>query len=71
MDVQMPGMDGIEATRHIRELSGYSHVPILALTADTNDEVRAACRQAGMDAFLNKPIHAPELLSTVRRYLAG
>lgn len=71
MDVQMPGMDGIEATRHIRELSGYSHVPILALTADTNDDVRAACRQAGMDAFLNKPIHAAELLSTVRRYLAG
>ncbi|NWF84440.1 MAG: response regulator [Bryobacteraceae bacterium] len=71
MDVQMPGMNGIEATMNIRELPGYERVPILALTADTNDDVRAACRQAGMDAFLNKPIHAAELLSTVRRYLAG
>jgi CheY-like chemotaxis protein len=71
MDVQMPGMDGIEATRRIRELPGYAAVPILALTADTNDDVRAACRQGGMDAFLNKPIHAGELLATVRRYLAA
>ncbi len=71
MDVQMPEMDGIEATRRIRELPGYDTVPILALTADTNDEVRAACRLGGMDAFLNKPIHAGELLTTVRRYLAG
>ncbi len=71
MDVQMPGMDGLEATRHIRELSGYAEVPIVALTADTNDEVRAACRRAGMVAFLNKPIHAAELLAAVRRYLAG
>lgn len=71
MDVQMPGMDGLEATRHIRELSGYAEVPIVALTADTNDDVRAACRKAGMVAFLNKPIHAAELLSAVRRYLAG
>lgn len=71
MDVQMPGMDGIEATMNIRALPGYERVPILALTADTNDDVRAACRQAGMDAFLNKPIHAVELLTTVRRYLAG
>lgn len=71
MDVQMPGMDGVEAARHIRQLSGYAEVPIVALTADTTDEVRAACRQAGMVAFLNKPIHAAELLSAVRRYLAG
>jgi len=71
MDVQMPGMDGIAATRRIRELPGYAAVPILALTADTNDDVRAACRLGGMDAFLNKPIHAGELLTTVRRYLAG
>ncbi len=71
MDVQMPGMNGIEATMNIRELPGYERVPILALTADTNDDVRGACRQAGMDAFLNKPIHAAELLATVRRYLAG
>jgi hypothetical protein len=71
MDVQMPGMDGLEATRHIRELSGYAEVPIVALTADTSDEVRTSCRRAGMVAFLNKPIHAAELLSAVRRYLAG
>lgn len=69
MDLQMPGMDGIEATRHIRELPEYQEVPILALTAEVSDQVRALCRATGMNAFLNKPVHAGELLGAVQRFL--
>jgi len=69
MDLQMPGMDGIEATRHIRALPGYEEIPILALTAEVSDQVRALCRQTGMNAFLNKPVHAGELLAAVQRFL--
>ena len=69
MDLQMPGMDGFEATARLRQLPGYQDVPILALTAEASDQVRALCRQAGMAAYLVKPIQTSELLSTVDRFL--
>lgn len=69
MDLQMPGMDGLEATDHIRELENYQDVPILALTAEVSDQVRAQCRQKGMAAFLNKPVHASVLLAEVNAHL--
>ena len=66
MDVRMPGVDGLEATRVIRAASACNrHTPILALTADVQPENAAACRNAGMDDLLAKPISPHELLSKI------
>jgi len=69
MDLQMPEMDGLEATALLRLLPGYESVPIVALTANAADEVRERCRQAGMQAFLSKPVETSELWSTVSKFL--
>ncbi len=61
MDVQMPGMDGLEATRLIRALDGGARVPIIAMTAHTRPEERTKCLDAGMNTVLTKPIDRREL----------
>lgn len=66
MDVRMPELDGREATRRIRAAAGPNQfVPIIAVTADTEDDDKAACRDAGMTAFVGKPIDPARLLNTV------
>ena len=72
MDVQMPEMDGIDATRAIRclEISSSTRIPIVAMTAQTMQGDRDKCFAAGMDAFVSKPIRLSELhaaLSLVKR----
>ncbi|MBE0597806.1 MAG: response regulator [Desulfuromonadales bacterium] len=73
MDVQMPEMDGLEATRVLRqrESASEAHLPIIALTAHARQEDREACRQAGMDDYLAKPIQLQTLFATIERHLAG
>lgn len=71
MDMQMPVMDGLEATRAIRKLPGYEHVPIIALTANTQPEDREACMLAGMDDYLGKPINPEDLFMKLLHWLDG
>ena len=66
MDVHMPGVDGIEATRRIREAeAGGARTPIVALTANAFEEDREACIAAGMDGFLTKPLDRERLATAL------
>ena len=72
MDLQMPVMDGLAAAREIRAGDGLSRAaPILAVSAHTAPEDVAACRAAGMNDHVPKPISAGELLGKVRRWMAN
>ncbi|MFT5290465.1 MAG: CheY-like chemotaxis protein [Planctomycetota bacterium] len=75
MDLQMPEMDGLDATREIRKLEqddlddlGDS-TPIVALTANVSEEVRQRCSQAGMDGHLSRPFQLRELSEVIQRCL--
>ena len=67
MDVQMPGMDGLETTEVIRkhEEESGEHIPIIALTANAMKGDRERCLKAGMDGYLSKPITKADLEKTV------
>jgi two-component system, sensor histidine kinase len=69
MDLHMPGMDGFSAARAIRALPGpRARVPIVALTADAFQETRQLALAAGMEGFLTKPAHLPQLREALERY---
>ncbi len=69
MDCQMPVMDGLQATRMIRDEQGdEARVPIIALTANAFQEDRQRCLAAGMDDFLSKPVQRDALLETIARW---
>lgn len=70
MDLSMPVMDGLQATRLIREMdSGSSKVPVIAMTANVFAEDRIKCMQAGMDDFVTKPIEQSRLLNRLAHWL--
>ncbi|MDH3535103.1 MAG: response regulator [Gammaproteobacteria bacterium] len=69
MDIQMPGMDGLEATRQIRALDiEISDIPIVAITANTQDSDRDACIEVGMNDFIAKPFVKKQLVTLLARY---
>jgi signal transduction histidine kinase len=69
MDMQMPRLNGVEATRQIRALSGYEHTPILALTANAFGEDRQVCFDAGMNDHIAKPVYPEVLFETLLKWL--
>jgi CheY-like chemotaxis protein/anti-sigma regulatory factor (Ser/Thr protein kinase) len=69
MDMQMPVMDGLAATRAIRQLPDYAEVPILAMTANAFDEDRRQCLEAGMNDHVPKPVDPARLFATLMRWL--
>ncbi len=70
MDMQMPRMDGLDATREIRKLSLGTNIPILAMTANAFAEDRARCFAAGMNDFITKPVRPKDLFSAILKWLA-
>ena len=69
MDVQMPVMDGLEATRRIRAHHDFDSLPIIAMTASAMASDRLLCLQAGMNDQVDKPIDVAELFATLRRWV--
>jgi CheY-like chemotaxis protein len=67
MDVQMPEMDGLEATRQIRQMATITQPHIIAMTANAMEDDRAICLAAGMDDYVSKPIRANELLEALSK----
>jgi two-component system, cell cycle response regulator DivK len=69
MDIQLPGINGIEALRQVRADAGCARIPVVAFTASVTPTDRTQISEAGFDGFLSKPINLKEFLDTVRRVL--
>ncbi|WP_041537236.1 PAS domain S-box protein [Pseudopedobacter saltans] len=69
MDVQMPGVDGIEATKQIRKLAGYQNTPIIGITAGNVLIEKEKCIEAGMSEFLAKPIRQQDVYKVLKRFV--
>ncbi|MES2939838.1 MAG: response regulator [Pseudomonadota bacterium] len=70
MDMQMPVMDGVTATREIRRQARFDHLPVVAMTANAMERERRLCAEAGMDGYLAKPIDLDALAAVLQRWLS-
>ena len=71
MDLRMPGMDGLEATRAIRQRAdAKARLPILVVTADTSSDLKERCSQAGADGVLMKPVAMASLIDSIGKLIA-
>jgi signal transduction histidine kinase/CheY-like chemotaxis protein len=70
MDMQMPNLNGVDATKAIRALPGYAEIPILAMTANAFDEDRQVCIEAGMNDHIGKPVDPDRLFETLLNWLS-
>jgi two-component system cell cycle response regulator DivK len=71
MDIQLPGMNGIEALAQLRADASTARIPVVAFTASVTPTDRSQIDQAGFDGFLSKPINLKEFLATVQRFCGG
>jgi two-component system cell cycle response regulator DivK len=71
MDIQLPGINGIEAFRQIRADEKTARIPVVALTASVTPTDRSEINAAGFDAFIGKPINLREFVETVKRLIEG
>jgi two-component system cell cycle response regulator DivK len=71
MDIQLPGINGIEAFRQLRAETATAKIPVVALTASVTPTDRSQITAAGFDAFISKPISLKEFVETVKRLIEG
>jgi two-component system cell cycle response regulator DivK len=71
MDIQLPGINGIEAFKQIRADAKTARIPVVALTASVTPTDRSQITAAGFDAFVSKPINLKEFVDTVKRLVEG
>ena len=69
MDMSMPEMDGLTATRHLRSMSTLSHVPIVALTANAMEGDKEKTLEAGCNGYIRKPVDVDKLPEEIIRYI--
>jgi CheY-like chemotaxis protein len=68
MDIQMPVMDGNEATAKIREINQV--IPIVVISAYTSTDIRQKAKEAGTNEFINKPVHSTHLIGVIEKYFS-
>ena len=68
MDINIPGMDGLETTEKFKENANLAHIPVIALTANAMKGDKERCLAAGCDGYLQKPIGVSDLRKTVQQY---
>ncbi len=69
MDVMLPGLDGYEATRRIKDNAALRHIPVIAVTSYALDGEEGRAEEAGCDAYFSKPVSPRALLAKIREYI--